>query len=126
VGIQHPAAKPLLVYTACPSRLADRTGEILTFVAGQGQAPLHPFQALPYKFFEGGLPGRERTLNWCCRLVDICDEFWLFGLSDGTKFELEYLIQQGRIQSFRDFSNLFDPEAASQQDDLRAILGASS
>jgi hypothetical protein len=117
---------PLLVYAACPSRMADQTQTILEFIASRGHAPLHPFQALPYAFFEGGLPGREKTLEWCCRLIDICDEFWLFGLSDGTLFELRYLLGKGRHAAFKDFSGMFDEQVGQRKPELADILSTNS
>jgi hypothetical protein len=77
---------------------------------------------MPYAFFEGGAPGREQTLTWCCRLIDICDEFWLFGLSDGTLFEADYVMRQGRSSCLRDFSHLFDDASESRRAELLSIL----
>lgn len=117
-----PPLAPLLVYAACPSRLAHKTDAILEFVVHHGQAPLHPFQAFPYDLFEGGKPGRERTLEWCCRLIDVCDELWLFGISDGTLFEVNYLIARGRRSQFRDYSDVFDDSAVTRKSELVNIL----
>lgn len=117
-----PGQVSLLVYAACPSRLAHKSNAILKFVANHGHAPLHPFQAFPYDLFEGGKPGRERTLEWCCRLIDICDELWLFGISDGTLFEVNYFIARGRKSHFRDFSDVFDSNAVTRRAELVDIL----
>lgn len=102
-----------LVYCACPARLGDKKKQILDFVASKGKAPLHPFNALPYEYFEGGIVGREATLEACCRLIDVCDEFWLFGISEGTLVELEYFYKKGHEASkkLRFFHKQFDDES---------------
>ena len=79
-----------LIYCATPSRIANVTSDILKYVSDSGQAPLHPFCALPYEFFEGGKIGREKTIEFCLRLIDAADELWLFGVSKGTLIELNY------------------------------------
>lgn len=97
-----------LVYTACPSRLDQLRDEIMRFVTGTGNGPLNPFNALPYEHFEGGVHGRSRTLDFCCRLIDGCDELWLFGVSEGTLLELEYAVSKGL--PVRVFVRAFDPQ----------------
>lgn len=64
-------------------------------VALQNKGPLHPFNALPYEYFEGGKIDREKTMEVCCRLIDACDEFWMFGVSEGTLIEATYFFEKG-------------------------------
>ncbi len=98
-----------LIYAACPSRLAGLTDEIFSFVADTGNACLHPFAAMPFQFFEGSpTVGRERTLDWCCRLINASDEFWIFGISAGTLLELEYAM--GCKMRIRNVARRFDPQ----------------
>ncbi len=80
-----------LIYCATPSRLVHKITEIMDFVTNQGLALLHPFQALPYERFEGnpGI-GRAKSMEWCLRLVNVSDEFWMFGVSRGTLEEAVY------------------------------------
>ena len=98
-----------LVYCATPSRLVHKKEEIMRFASRQGYAPLHPFQALPYDFFEGNLEiGRTQTLDYCLRLVAICDLFWIFGISQGT---LDELVHAHDIKKpVQSFVAEFDPE----------------
>lgn len=96
-----------LVYCATPSRLSDMKEDILHYVDKNGFAPLHPFSALPYELFEGGNVGREKTLEYCLRLVDACDEFWMFGVSDGTLEEFFYSYTIGKPINF--LMDKFDP-----------------
>ena len=83
-----------LIYCATPSRLVKKIKEIMDFVNERGNAPLHPFQAFPYERFEGNPNvGRKKTIEWCLKLMEMCDEFWLFGISEGTLQELNYALK---------------------------------
>ena len=64
-----------LVYCATPARLKAKQKEIMDFVTTQGYGPFHPFQAFEYERFEGGHLGRKKTLEFCKRAIEICDEF---------------------------------------------------
>ena len=107
-------SKGNLDYASCPSRLSSKKEEIMKFVSSFGKGCLHPFNALPYEYFEGGVIGREKSLELCCRLIDICDEFWLFGISEGTLIETEYLFQKNsqfsKTTPIRLYIKEFDPE----------------
>ena len=102
--------------------MGGRTDEFQDFVIGQGHAPVNPFQAFPYPIFEGGRPGREQTLEWCCRLVDMCDQVWLFGISAGTLFEVRHLLARGRVADLRDLSDVYDDEADARRAELERVL----
>src|SRR5260370_25460063 len=103
-----------LVYGATPSRLAQRKEEIMQYVAANNKACLHPFNALPHEYFEGGGVDRETTLAMCCRLIDACDEFWVFGISEGTLVEATYFFEQNDLREipkpFRVLVSEFDPD----------------
>ena len=96
-----------LIYCATPSRLAEKKKEIKDFVSHKGLGPFHPFQAFEYERFEGGAIGREKTLEFCCRAIDICDEFWLFGISEGTLMELKHALDKNKPVKlfFKKFDN---------------------
>ena len=83
----------LLVYCATPSRISNKSKEIMDTVTKSGYGPLHPFQAFELERFENGPIGREKTMEFCCRAIEICDEFWLFGISKGTLTELSHVIK---------------------------------
>lgn len=85
-----------IVYAASPARFANRKDEIMLYVSKFDKACLHPFHALPYEYFEGGGISREDTMTFCCKLVDMCDEFWLFGISDGTMLETAYFLERNK------------------------------
>ena len=97
----------LLVYCATPSRLSNKTKEISNYIAEQGHGPLHPFQAMPYKLFEGGKVGRLKSMEFCMRLVGICDQFRLFGVSKGT---LQEIVEAQRLNKEIKLELSWDPE----------------
>ena len=73
-----------LIYCATPSRLLDKTEEIMDFVTKEGNAPFHPFVAFPFERYENGPIGREKTMEFCQRAVGICDKVYMFGISEGV------------------------------------------
>lgn len=102
-----------LVYISSPSRLIHKKDEMMQLVASHGKGGLHPFNALPYEYFEGGVVGRDTSMRYCCSLIDVCHEFWLFGISEGTLIETEYFMVKNREDNVKPFIILvkeFDPE----------------
>jgi hypothetical protein len=86
-----------LIYCAMPSRLIHKMKDIMDYVTNQGYAPLHPFQALPYERFEGNPKiGRIKAMEYCLRLIDISDKFYMFGVSNGTLEEVVHAIKIGK------------------------------
>ncbi len=110
-----------LIYCATPSRLADKTSAIMDYVTAQGFGPFHPFQAFDIARFENGPVGRELTLAFCCRAIEICDEFWLFGISEGTLRELEFANSHTRNGMRKPIHFLldFDPDWYLEWEGLR-------
>jgi hypothetical protein len=101
-----------LIYCATPSRLTEKTKDIMDYVTGKHLAPFHPFQAFELARFEHGPIGREKTLEFCCRAIGICDEFWLFGISAGSLYELQFAdeLAKGGQEMPILFIPDFDPE----------------
>lgn len=100
---------PLLTYCATPSRLIHKTDEIIKFVLKQGHAPLHPFRALPQEIYgDKGHFGRETSLGFALRLVDVSQQVYLFGLSERTAKEVCRAIE--RNIPIKLFLNEFDIE----------------
>ena len=54
-------------------------------------SPLHLFS-----FMEND-DKREEILQVCFRLIDICDEVWIYGDSEGCRMELEYARSIGKV-----------------------------
>jgi len=79
----------------------------MDFVTDIGHGPFHPFQAFEYERFEGGPVGREMTIEFCKKAIEICDEFWMFGVSDGTLQELLHAKRLGKPTKL--LLNEFDP-----------------
>lgn len=113
----------MLVYCATPSRMASKKQEIMDFVTKRGCGPFHPFQAFEYERFEGGPIGRKKTMEFCCRAVGICDEFWLFGVSGGTLTELCYVLKRNlrrkKPKPIRLFLDKFDKDWQTEYEKLR-------
>ena len=57
-------------------------------------SPLHLFS-----FMEDDLQ-REEILQVCYSLIDICDEVWIYGDSEGCKREAEYAQRAGKVVMF--------------------------
>lgn len=111
-----------LIYCATPSRLSGKLNEVMDFVTNKGYAPLHPFQAFPYEKFEGNPRiGRLESMRFCLKLVSICDEFWMFGVSDGTLQEAVYAIRI--LKPIRLKLRDFDPGWEKFYADLRQKYG---
>ncbi|HLC31232.1 MAG TPA: hypothetical protein VJK51_01055 [Candidatus Nanoarchaeia archaeon] len=111
-----------LIYCATPSRLSHKTDEIMEFVRQQNNAPLHPFKALPFNYFEGSPTiGREKTIEWCLRLLEIADEFALCGVSHGTLQELIHA--QKKAKPIKLYLKEFDPDWNTQYNFLGDTYG---
>jgi hypothetical protein len=54
-------------------------------------SPLHLFS-----FMEEDDDNREEILQVCFRLIDICDEVWIYGDSEGCRKEREYALSIGK------------------------------
>jgi hypothetical protein len=109
-----------LIYCATPSRIADKLNEIMDFVTNQNYAPLHPFQALPYKRFEGNPKiGRELSMKWCLELINISDEFWMFGVSKGTLQEVVHAMKVGKPVILQ--LDIFDPAWKKYYQELKEL-----
>ncbi len=77
-----PKENKKLVDTIC-RELAER-GDILPI------SPLHLFS-----FMEND-DNREEILQVCLRLIDICDEVWIYGDSEGCNEERDYALSRGK------------------------------
>lgn len=99
-----------LVYGAQPFRLMYQKEKIMRFFHDQGKVCLHPFNALPYEFTEGGNIGRTRTLQLGLRLINVCDTFALCGISEGTLLELRYFLNKHPGRSIIVLVKEFDPD----------------
>ncbi len=117
----------MLIYCATPARLVDKKKEIMDFVTERGLGPFHPFQAFELDRFEGGPIGRKRTMEFCCRAIDICDEFWLFGISIGTLTELCYVLKRNlsrkKQKPIRLFLDKFDNDWKEKYAELKNQFG---
>ena len=116
-----------LIYCATPSRLSkpENITVIKNFVREMGYAPFHPFEAFPLNYFEANPKiGRNKSMEWCLRAVGMCDEFWMFGVSDGTLQEASRAILINKpIQLHFQSWHPGDPEWKRFYDDLGPKYG---
>ena len=111
-----------LIYCATPSRLIHMMADIMDYVTSNGDAPLHPFQAFPYERFEGNPHiGREKSMEWCLRLVEMSDEFCLFGVSIGTLEETVHAVKMEKQVSV--CFDGFDPDWERFYAELGPVYG---
>ncbi len=82
-----------LIYCAIPSGMYEKSRSIMDYIGSKNCAPLNPLLAFPLERFEFGVIGRKETMEYCKKLINICDEIWLFGLSRGTIEEILYSIK---------------------------------
>jgi len=59
----------------------------------QGILPISPLHL--FSFMEND-DNREEILQVCFRLIDICDEVWIYGDSEGCRKEREYALSTGK------------------------------
>ncbi len=110
-----------LIYCATPSRLVDRIEEIMDYVTERGLAPFHPFQAFPYKRFEGNPNiGREKAMEFCFRAIEISNKVWIFGISHGTLQESNIAISREKPVELH---LQFDPEWRKYYEELGKQYG---
>ena len=87
VFISHP-------YKDDPERNKKRVDNICRELAERDDilliSPLHLFS-----FMEND-DNREEILQVCFRLIDICDEVWIYGDSEGCRKEREYALSIGK------------------------------
>ena len=92
-----------LIYCATPKRIFHKSNEIINKVLSTGNAPFFPFFSFPINIFEDGPIGREKTINFCLKSIEICDELWFFGLSEGTILELNHAKNIGKKNKIHRF-----------------------
>ena len=87
VFISHP-------YKDDPKGNKKRVDTICRGLAGKDDilpiSPLHLFS-----FMEDD-DNRAEILQVCFRLIDICDEVWIYGDSEGCRMERAYALSQGK------------------------------
>jgi len=112
-----------LVFCCQPSRLQNKVKEVMDFVTEKGLGPLSGLHAFEFERFEEGPIGREKTMEFCLRLVDIADEFWVFGISEGAMIELEHFMKTRRDRPIKLYMDKFDPEWKAYYEKLKPRFG---
>lgn len=79
-----------IIYAATPIRLQHLTEEICDFIEQSNYIPLHPFFALPYQRYNYDRFTKDEIYHTCFRLIDSCDQLWIFGINSGSLREYQY------------------------------------
>ena len=87
VFISHP-------FTSDPEGNRVRVDIICHDLDKQGILPISPLHL--FSFMEDDRQ-REEILQVCFRLIDICDEVWIYGDSGGCEREAEYAQRAGKV-----------------------------
>ena len=112
-----------MVYCAYPTieqkQNPSLRDKITEFVQAEGYAPVVPFYALPVEFYTEENYSYEQLLYYCTRLIDACEELWVFGLSKGVAIEINHALKKNIpikyrlntliIQSLEDVETFFVP-----------------
>lgn len=113
-----------LIYCAVPSRMYEKSTLVMDYVDSKGCAPFNPLLAFPLERFEFGSVGREETMNYCRRLIDLCDEFWIFGLSKGTIEEISYAIKIRKpVKIVKEFDDEWEKKKIYFSDEIKFLSG---
>ncbi len=86
VFISHP-------FSSDPEGNRVRVDIICHDLVKQGILPISPLHL--FSFMEND-DNREEILQVCFRLIDICDEVWIYGDSEGCEKEREYALSRGK------------------------------
>lgn len=78
-----------IMYCATPSRLKHLRRKIIRIAKRAGYTPIFPFDVGSYEDLEGNPAiGRPKTLKFMANIMKCCDAVGIFGISDGTMYEL--------------------------------------
>ena len=86
VFVSHP-------FSSDPEGNRVRVDIICHDLVEQGILPISPLHL--FSFMDDDLQ-REEILQTCFRLIDICDEVWIYGDSEGCKKERDYALSRGK------------------------------
>jgi len=87
VFISHP-------YKDDPTGNRKQADRICRELAREGMLPISPLHL--FSFMDND-DKREEILQVCFRLIDICDEVWIYGDSEGCEKEREYARSIGKV-----------------------------
>ena len=79
-----------------PKGNREKVDKICKNLLSQGYLPLSPLHL--FGFMEDDTH-REEVMHVCYDLIDISDEVWVYGTSEGCKAEEFYAFDQGKVVS---------------------------
>jgi len=99
-----------IIYTAISKKMFYHRFSISKYVLNNGGAPLNPFMNFDYFMGEGIERDKVREAN--NRIVEMCDELWVFGdISNGVVAEIQIANQKNkpvRYFSVDDHANIIE------------------
>lgn len=95
---------------------------IQEFVRDSRRSPFYPHDAFPREYFEEGLAGRSGTIAFCCRAVEMCDEFWVFGISEEVIVQLGHALRCAKPVSLLYGHKQFDGDWRKHRHLLKPLL----
>jgi len=72
-----------------------KVDRICRYIVGQGLLPISPLHLFSY-IDEEDERLRNEIMEVCYRLIDLSDEVWIYGNSEGCKMEKEYAELKGK------------------------------
>ncbi len=86
VFISHP-------YSDNPEENKKKAEQICKLLIKEGMLPISPLHL--FSFSEND-DARSEIMEVCYKLIDISDEVWIYGFSEGCKLEKEYAIKNNK------------------------------
>lgn len=107
-----------LIYTAQSKHYFYCRDAVCEFVFQQGAVPLNPFRAFDY--FLGDRVHRDEVRDGNRRLLQACDEVWIFGdtLADGVLIEIAQATQSMKPVKYFTIDNVAKNIHEAKPDDL--------
>jgi len=72
-----------------------KVDKICREIAARGYLPISPLHMFSFYDRENG-DIRDAILELCFKLIDLCDEVWVYGISDGCLLEAAYAKLAGK------------------------------
>ncbi|MEA5359784.1 hypothetical protein VA596_09565 [Amycolatopsis sp., V23-08] len=107
-----------LVYTAQSKHYFYCRDAVCQYVFEQGAVPLNPFRVFDY--FLGDRVGRDDVRGGNRRLIEACDEVWIFGdtLADGVLIEIAQATQSNKPVKYFTIDNVAEKIQSTVPTDL--------
>jgi len=86
VFVSHP-------YKDSPDENKIKAQAICLDIFRNGHIPISPLHLFSFMEDDGA---REDIISWCLEMINLCDEVWVFGSSEGCNIERAYAEKKGK------------------------------